>query len=83
MKDDLISGIDYQNWDMFGFWNVREFVLHRDGHKCQNPNCKHKDKKEQILKVHHIRYLSEGGSYRPENLITLCSKCHTPANHKK
>ena len=68
---------------MFGFWNVREFVLHRDGHKCQNPNCIHKDKKEQILKVHHIRYRSEGGSDRPENLITLCSKCHTPANHKK
>ena len=83
MKDDLISGIDYQSGDMFGFWNVREFVLHRDGHKCQNPNCKHKDKKEQILKVHHIRYRSEGGSDRPENLITLCSKCHIPANHKK
>ena len=83
MKYDLISGVDYQNGDMFGFWNVREFVLHRDGHKCQNPNCKHKDKKEQILKVHHIRYRSEGGSDRPENLITLCSKCHTPANHKK
>ena len=59
MKDDLISGIDYQNGDMFGFWNVREFVLHRDGHKCQNPNCKHKDKKGQILKVHHIRNVSK------------------------
>lgn len=83
MKDDMISGIDYQNGDMLGFWNVREYVLHRDNHKCQNPNCKNKDKKDQILKIHHIKYRSEGGSDRPENLITLCSKCHTPANHKK
>ncbi len=83
MKDDMISGVDYQNGDMMGFWNVREYVLHRDGHKCQNPNCKHKDKKNQILEIHHIRYRSEGGSDRPDNLITLCSKCHTSANHKK
>ena len=83
MKNPSISGKEYQEGDMLGFWNVREYVLHRDGHKCQNPDCKCKDKKEQILKVHHIVYRSKGGTDRPENLITLCSKCHTPANHKK
>ena len=85
MKNPSISGKEYQEGDMLGFWNVREYVLHRDGHKCQNPDCKYKDKdkKEQILKVHHIIYRSKGGTDRPENLITLCSKCHTPANHKE
>ena len=83
MKNPSISGKEYQEGDMFGFWNIREYILHRDGHKCQNPNCKCKDNKEQILKVHHIVYRSKGGTDRPENLITLCSKCHTPANHKK
>ena len=84
MENPSISRKEYQEGDMLGFWNVREYVLHRDGHKCQNPDCKYKDKdKKQILKVHHIRYRSEGGTDRPENLITLCSKCHTPANHKK
>ena len=85
MKNPSISGKEYQKGDMLGFWNVREYVLHRDGHKCQNPDCKYKDKdkKEQTLKVHHIIYRSKGGTDRPENLITLCSKCHTPANHKK
>ena len=84
MENPSISGKEYQEGDMLGFWNVREYVLHRDGHKCQNPDCKYKDKdKKQILKVHHIRYRSEGGTDRPENLITLCSKCHTPANHKR
>lgn len=82
MKDDLISGKGYQEGDMLGFWNVREYVLHRDGHKCQNPNCKNKSK-NPVLMVHHLVYRSEGGTDRPENLVTLCDKCHTPANHKK
>lgn len=82
MKDDTISGVQYQQGDMMGFWNTREYVLHRDGHKCQNPNCKNKDK-EQILEIHHIKYKSMSGTDRPNNLITLCSKCHTSPNHKK
>ncbi len=82
MKDDDISGIEYQQGDMMGFWNTREYVLHRDNHKCQNPNCKNKSKK-QILEVHHIKYKSKGGTDRPNNLITLCDKCHTSPNHRK
>ena len=82
MKDDTISGVQYQQGDMLGFWNLREYILHRDGHKCQNPNCKNKDK-EQILEIHHIKYKSLGGVDNPNNLITLCSKCHTSPNHKK
>lgn len=82
MKDDTISGKQYQEGDMIGFWNIREYVLHRDDHKCQNPDCKNK-KKEQILEIHHIRFKSQGGSDSPSNLITLCDKCHTSPNHKK
>ena len=82
MKDDTISGVQYQQGNMLGFWNLREYILHRDGHKCQNPNCKNKDK-EQILEIHHIKYKSLGGVDNPNNLITLCSKCHTSPNHKK
>lgn len=82
MKDDLISGKEYQEGDMLGFWNIREYVLHRDGHKCQNPNCKNKSK-NPILMIHHILYRHLSGTDRPENLMTLCDKCHTPANHKK
>ena len=82
MKDDTTCGIDYQQGDMMGFWNVREYVLHRDNHKCQNPNCKNKGQ-EQILKVHHIKFRSLGGTDAPSNLITLCNKCHTSPNHKQ
>lgn len=82
MKDEAISGVEYQQGDMMGFWNLREYILHRDNHKCQNPNCKNKGK-EQILEIHHIKFKSYGGGDRPANLITLCNKCHTSPNHKE
>jgi hypothetical protein len=81
IKNPEISGVEYQQGDQLGFWNVREYVLHRDNHQCQNPNCKNKDK-NPILEVHHLNYRINGATERPEDLITLCNKCHTPENHK-
>ena len=77
IKNPDISGIDYQNGEQAGFWNVREYVLYRDGHKCQACNGKSKDK---ILNIHHIESRQTGGD-RPDNLITLCETCHK-AYHK-
>jgi hypothetical protein len=77
-----IEGKEYQQGDQFGFWNIREYVIHRDDHKCQNPNCKNHSK-EKILQVHHIGYWKGDRTDRPGNLTTLCDKCHTPANHKE
>lgn len=81
MNNPEISGTEYQNGINKGFWNIREAVLFRDGHKCQNPNCKNNEK-HPILEVHHIVYRSEGGTDSANNLITLCTKCHTSPNHK-
>ncbi len=75
-----IQGKEYQQGEQLGYYNVREYVLHRDNHTCQNPNCKNKDV-EKYLQTHHIVFRSNGGSNRPSNLITLCSQCHTPENH--
>lgn len=82
IKNPNIKEKQYQEGEMMGFWNLREYILHRDGHQCQNPNCKNKDA-NPILVIHHIVYRSNDGSDAPSNLITLCNKCHTPANHKK
>ena len=68
-----ISGMEYQQGDQLGFWNVREYVLFRDGHTCQCCKGKSKDK---ILNVHHIESRKVGGN-APNNLITLCETCHT------
>lgn len=72
IKDPDISGTGYQQGEQLGFWNVREYVLFRDGHVCQC--CKGK-KKDPILNVHHIESRKTGGN-APDNLITLCETCH-------
>lgn len=73
IKNPDIKGTDYQQGEQLGFWNVREYVLFRDGHKCQCCKGKSKDK---ILNVHHIESRQTGGN-APNNLITLCETCHT------
>ena len=80
IKNPSISGTDYQQGEQLGFWNVREYVLFRDGHQCQA--CKGKSK-DSILEVHHVIFRSEGGTDKPSNLITVCSTCHSSGNHKK
>ncbi|MCZ2340165.1 MAG: HNH endonuclease [Bacteroidales bacterium] len=72
IKNPGISGTGYQNGDQKGFWNVREYVLYRDNHTCQN--CKGKSK-DPVLEVHHIISKQTGGD-SPDNLITLCKTCH-------
>lgn len=72
IKNPDITNIEYQQGDQLGFWNVREYVLTRDNHKCQYCKGKSKDK---ILNVHHIESRKTGGD-SPSNLITLCETCH-------
>lgn len=68
-----IEGCDYQNGNQKGWYNVKAYVLHRDGYTCQHCKGKSKDKK---LHVHHIIFLSQGGTDTPSNLIALCNSCH-------
>ena len=72
IKNPDIDGIEYQQGEQLGFWNVREYVFFRDGHTCQCCKGKSKDK---ILNVHHIESRKTGGN-APNNLITLCETCH-------
>ena len=73
IKNPSISGAEYQQGEQLDFWNVREYVLFRDGYTCQCCKGKSKDK---ILNVHHIESRKTGGD-APNNLITLCETCHT------
>lgn len=72
IKDPDIEGTGYQQGEMLGFWNVREYVLWRDRHECQ---CCHGRSRDPVLNVHHIESRKKG-SDRPENLVTLCGTCH-------
>jgi len=70
IKNPDIQGKEYQKGVMKDFYNVREYVLHRDNHQCRS--CRKKNTK---LEVHHIES-RKTGSNRPENLVTLCNICH-------
>lgn len=72
IKNPNVEGEDYQNGEQMGFWNIREYVLWRDGHTCHHCHGKSGDK---ILNVHHLESRKTGGN-SPSNLITLCETCH-------
>ncbi len=72
IKNPDIQGAEYQQGEQLGSWNIREYVLFRDGHTCQCCKGKSNDK---ILNVHHIESRQTGGD-APNNLITLCKTCH-------
>lgn len=78
MINPKIGGVDYQKGQTYGYHDTRYFVFSRDNYTCQV--CKKKDK---ILQTHHIKYVSKGGSNRADNLITVCTDCHTSKNHKE
>ena len=79
IKNPDIIGKQYQEGEQFGYANIREYILHRDGHKCQanRKGCTEK------LHVHHIVFRSNGGTNKPSNLITLCEKHHKELHEGK
>lgn len=77
MINSEIGGEDYQNGQTKGYYDVRYFVFARDNYTCQV--CK---KKNKILRTHHLIFKSNRGTDRADNLVTVCTDCHTSANHK-
>jgi hypothetical protein len=78
-----IEDVEYQAGEQLGYHNLTAYIRHRDNYKCQNPNCK--SKPDTPTQIHHLGYWKSkpDRSDRPANLITLCVKCHTPANHQQ
>ncbi|WP_210447176.1 RNA-guided endonuclease IscB [Vibrio crassostreae] len=68
-----VTGAGYQNGQQKDFYNVKAYVLHRDGYQCQSGR---KGKHSNKLHVHHIIFRSKGGTGTPSNLLTLCEMCH-------
>lgn len=53
---------------------TRREVYRRDGYRCALCDS------SQGLQVHHAIARGEGGTDSPQNLITLCSYCHSHAH---
>ena len=78
MMNPEIEEAEYQEGQTLGYHDVRYYVFARDNYTCQV--CK---KKGKILNTHHVIYRSHGGTNRADNLITVCTGCHTHENHQK
>ena len=76
LKNPHISGKEYQYGDGAGFYNIKSAVLHRDDYKCQICGNKH-----DRLEIHHIKFRSHGGSNCMDNLVALCSECHSKVHN--
>lgn len=72
----LPVGTDYQFGEQYDEYNVRQYVLHRDGYKCQCCGKSASKAKGIKLHVHHLSSRKVGGD-APDNLITLCEDWHT------
>ena len=68
----LPVGTDYQLGEMYDQYNVKQYVLFRDGYKCR---CCGAHSKGVKFHVHHLESRKTGGD-APDNLITLCESCH-------
>jgi len=71
MMNPDIEGEQYQRGKLFGYQNIRAYVLHRDKYTCQL--CA---KKNVPFQLHHVVPRSQNGKDHPDNLITLCPECH-------
>ena len=74
-------GTDYQHGPTYGHDTLREAVFARDNYTCI---CCGKSaiKDGVILRMHHLGFKTGDHSDRMSNLATVCTKCHTPKNHK-
>lgn len=62
---------------------LRLLIMERDGWQCQSSTCRSPE--NTPLHVHHREYLPgrEPWEYPPENLVTLCERCHDAQHPRK
>lgn len=66
-----VNGTKYQNGPQKDFENLKMYIRARDSYTCQQCGAKNTP-----LEIHHITPKTKRGTDQPENLITLCTKCH-------
>ena len=73
-----LSGVEYQQGTLHGT-ELREYLLHRDGHACVY--CRG-ESYDPVLELDHVHPSSRGGSDRAENLVTSCTTCNQAKNNR-
>ena len=83
----LPIGKDYQHGKRYQIATLRKAVFYRDGYTCQCCGRKAFDEHGKpagvILRMHHALYWKGDHTDRMSGLMTVCTRCHTGANHRK
>lgn len=79
VENPHISGLNYQQSNMYDYQNMRSYLMSREHGKCQF--CS-KDFKGKSSHIHHIIPRSQGGTNKSNNLAILHENCHKEL-HKK
>ena len=74
-----ITNIGYQQGDIYGYENMRAYLMSRENGKCQLCG---KDFKGKPSHIHHIIPRSNGGTDKANNLAILHSDCHKKLHMK-
>ncbi len=80
MENPDISGKEYQQGSLYGYENVKQYLLFREKGKCQI--CHKGYDKADKWHVHHIKHRSQGGTNRPSNLALTHESCHKELHRK-
>ena len=78
---EFLEGEDYQHGVRYMKESQRVAIFERDGYACQVCG-KTAFSDHAVLRLHHIGFRNGDRSNRATNLLTVCTHCHTPKNHK-
>lgn len=74
------GGVSFEPYGLEFNEDLKEVIRNRDRRKCQL--CEKTELEEcRKLSIHHIDYDKQNNN--PNNLISLCYKCHAKTNHKR
>lgn len=74
IENSDISGIEYQQGNMYGYQNMRSYLITREKGLCQL--CGKEFSKGNTSHIHHCKTRNENGTNRTKNLALLHEKCH-------
>lgn len=80
---ELPEGKDYQQGPRYNLETLREAVFVRDNFTCQCCGRKITNKDKPKFHAHHALFWQGWHGNSVDELMTVCEKCHTPANHKE
>ena len=81
IKNPQIESFQYQRGDLYGYQNLKAYLVEREMAKCQL--CSKKSTKGNSFRIHHIIPKKEGGTNKANNLSLLHEKCHVKLHSKK